>query len=82
MNTELPARFADRMREMLGEEYDAYLESFQKPRLYGLRRNPLKIRAQELENKTELGLKPIPWVTDGYFYPERSEEHTSELQSR
>lgn len=70
MNTELPVRFAQRMKEMLGEEFDAYLESFQKPRLYGLRRNPLKIRAQELEKKTEFALKPIPWLEDGYFYPE------------
>lgn len=70
MNTELPVGFEKRMREMLGDEYDAYLESFHKPRLYGLRRNPLKISEEDLEKKVELELEPIPWVKDGYFYPD------------
>ena len=35
MRLELPEEFASRMKEMLGEEYEAFLESYQLPRSYG-----------------------------------------------
>lgn len=41
--TALPAAFLARMRDLLGDEYEAFAESFAKPRTQGLRLNPLKI---------------------------------------
>ena len=35
MRQELPEAFEKRMREMLGEEYQAYLDSYQETRQYG-----------------------------------------------
>ena len=32
----LPVEFENRMKEILGEEYEAYLESFGQERRYGL----------------------------------------------
>ena len=39
----LPESYLKTMKDMLGSEYDAYLESFNDKRLYGLRVNNLKI---------------------------------------
>ena len=39
----LPLKFQVRMQEMLGEEYEAFLKGYDKPRFHALRRNPLKI---------------------------------------
>lgn len=64
----LPEKFLERMREMLGEEYDEFLASYEKPRTFGLRVNTLKMTPAEFE---KLGLFPvtrIPWVENGFFY--------------
>ena len=38
----LPEAFLERMKNQLGEEYEAFLKSFQRPRAVALRLNPLK----------------------------------------
>ena len=43
----LPLKFQVRMQEMLGEEYEAFLKGYDKPRFHALRRNPLKIEEKE-----------------------------------
>ena len=44
----LPKAFLERMRNQLGAEYEAFLESFQRPRAVALRLNPLKGETPEL----------------------------------
>ncbi len=70
MKTELPEEFAGRMKEMLGEEYDAFLESYQYPRSCGLRVNTGKITQEELKGRAPFALRPVPWVKEGFFYEE------------
>ncbi len=41
--TALPAAFLARMRELLGDEYEAFVRSYEQPRTQGLRLNPLKV---------------------------------------
>lgn len=60
MSQELPKVFEERMREMLGDEFEAYLESYENIRQYGLRVNPLKITREELEQMEKFHLQPIP----------------------
>ena len=40
---ELPVAYTDRMKLLLGDEFEAYLESMSSERLYGLRVNTSKI---------------------------------------
>lgn len=70
MSQELPKVFEERMREMLGDEFEAYLESYENIRQYGLRVNPLKITRGELEQMEKFHLQPIPWTENGCFYQE------------
>ena len=44
----LPENYLKTMKEMLKDDYDAYLESFNDKRLYGLRVNNLKISTEDL----------------------------------
>ena len=44
----LPIEFQERMKSMLGDEYEAFLQGYDKPRFHALRRNPLKIGKEEL----------------------------------
>ncbi len=65
---ELPVEFLDSMKELLKEEYDAYLESFKEQRVYGLRVNTSKISPEEFEAISPFPLTPIPWISNGYYY--------------
>ena len=64
----LPIEFQERIQKMLGEEYDAFLEGYEKPRFHALRRNPLKIEKTEFLNKVPFQLKSVPWAEHGYYY--------------
>ena len=66
----LPQAFLARMREMLGDEYEEFLESYKKPRTYGLRVNTSKITCEEFENLVPFPVTRIPWTENGYFYSE------------
>ena len=65
----LPEAFLCRMKEMLGNEYEAFLESYTRPRTFGLRLNTAKISAAEFEKIVPFPVTPIPWVKNAYFYP-------------
>ena len=56
------------MQEMLGEEYEAFLKGYDKPRFHALRRNPLKIQKDEFLNIIPFGLQEVPWAEHGYYY--------------
>lgn len=80
--TMLPEAFLDRMSEMLGEEYQAFLNTFGEERYQALRLNALKrngegksvaevygLRSGEQERETCFArLSPVPWAENGYYY--------------
>ena len=78
----VPEAFLDRMSEMLGEEYQAFLNTFGEERYQALRLNALKrngegksvaevygLRSGEQERETCFArLSPVPWAENGYYY--------------
>lgn len=64
----LPVEFEKRMKEMLGEEYEDYLESFREERRYGLRTNRMKTSPEELARLVDFPLRPVPWTENGCYY--------------
>ena len=64
----LPIEFENRMKEMLSEEYEAFIGSYDEERAYGLRYNPLKINRQEFEKNVPSILDRVPWAEEGYYY--------------
>ena len=60
----LPEAFLNRMRAQLGDEFDAYLASLERPRAVALRFNPLKGEALTLPF-IQAG---VPWEPNGYYY--------------
>jgi len=65
---ELPKSFMQRIKEQLGDEYEAYLQSFQAKSRNGLRVNTGKLSAKEFEQLSPFGLQEVPWVPNGYIY--------------
>ncbi len=67
----LPAEFLDKMKRLLGDkEYNELLKSYSEPRHYGLRVNTLKIPVEEFLKLSPFRLEPVPWASDGFYYPE------------
>ncbi len=66
----LPDRFCTAMQSLLGEEYEAYMLSYEQPRHYGLRVNTTKISAAQLEQSVPFAMKQIPFISNVYYYQE------------
>ena len=60
----LPKAFLERMKHQLGEEYEDFLKSLERPRAVALRFNPLKGAAPELPFVED----PVPWEPQGFYY--------------
>ena len=60
----LPEAFLTRIKTQLGEEYDAFLQSLERPRAVALRFNPLKGDRPVLPFEGE----DVPWETQGVYY--------------
>ena len=68
---ELPIEFLEQMKNMLGEEYEAFLASYDKERTYGLRLNTLKGNVEEILAKLPFSLEPVNWCDTGFYYQEQ-----------
>ena len=66
----LPEKYTESMKMMLGDEYDSYIESFNDKRLYGLRVNNLKISTEDFLKICPFKLEPVPWIENGFYYSE------------
>lgn len=64
----LPKLFEDRMRRLLGEEYEEYLQCYLQPHFSGLRVNTWKLTPEEFEGICPFSIQRIPWVKNGYYY--------------
>ena len=60
----LPELFLTRMQAQLGEEYEDYLKSLERPRAVALRLNPLKGICPTLPFMGD----PVPWEPMGHYY--------------
>ena len=66
--TKLPQEFKERMKGFLGEEYQAFLESWEREPAQALRVNTLKITLEEFEKLSSFSLRPVPWAENGFYY--------------
>jgi len=64
----LPTDFINKMKSLLGEEFDDFINSYDDPRTFGLRVNTLKISVDDFLNLAPFDLNKIPWASDGFYY--------------
>ncbi|TVX92603.1 RsmB/NOP family class I SAM-dependent RNA methyltransferase [Paenibacillus agilis] len=67
----LPETYKQQMERMLGEETEAFLQSFYEERTYGLRIHPLKWEQHKMILEpimSTFSLQPVPWCDEGYYY--------------
>ena len=66
----LPNDFKLDMQELLKDEYESFISSYEKPAFKGLRINTLKIKNADMFH---FSLKKIPWCSTGYYYKEEDQ---------
>lgn len=72
----LPEKFLERMKEMLGGEYDAFVQSLEQDKYQALRLNPLKKKYTEdggsrnssAEDLNTFHLTQVSWERNGFYY--------------
>ena len=66
----LPPAYLERMQHLLGDEFQAFLQSYQQPPSSGLRVNTLKISPGTFQALSPFPLSSIPWCPSGFFLTE------------
>ena len=65
----LPKEFEDKMKDMLKEDYEHYLSSFETGSLHhGLRVNTKKISVEDFLKISPFPLTPVSWTKNGFYY--------------
>lgn len=68
----LPELFLERMKELLGEEYELWLESCGQMPVQGIRVNPAKLAPGQWEQISPWEIRRVPWNLNGYYCQEKS----------
>lgn len=72
MQLQLPETFLQEMKELLGDEYNAWLESYENSEGYrGLRVNTGKLCPKEFQTLSAFSLRPVPWTKNGFYLEEQ-----------
>ncbi|MEA3351983.1 MAG: RsmF rRNA methyltransferase first C-terminal domain-containing protein [Chloroflexota bacterium] len=69
MPSQLPPLFLARMQRLLGDEYPAFLASYDAPPSVGLRINTQKIHPDQFKTLAPFSLTPVPGVPAGFVVP-------------
>ncbi|OUM92301.1 RsmB/NOP family class I SAM-dependent RNA methyltransferase [Caldibacillus debilis] len=69
----LPEEFVEKMRALLKEEAEPFLESLAGEKTAGLRINPLKVDEETWKAISPFPLEKIPFVTGGYYFSPRND---------
>ena len=71
MSLSLPKDFTNRMQDMLGDEFPAFLQSYENTNHQALRVNRLKGNVEDFLSGCVFSgeLSPVTWTCDGFYYP-------------
>lgn len=64
----LPIAFVERMKDMLGADYDGYAASLEEASYQGIRVNTAKISPEEFKKLSPFVLEPVEWCPNGFYY--------------
>ncbi|MCE0573041.1 RsmB/NOP family class I SAM-dependent RNA methyltransferase, partial [Clostridioides difficile] len=69
--TKLPKEFLEDVEEILKDEYDDFIKSYEESKTTGLRINTLKIDKKKLFDLGLFDLNQISWAEEGFYYDDK-----------
>ena len=70
MALQLPVPFEAKMKSLLGDQYEAFKETYEQHPQAGIRINTLKVTPEDFRKISPFELEPIPWCPTGYYVPD------------
>ena len=64
----LPDEYVNKMKKLLGDDYEAYENSLSQPLSHSLRVNTLKISVEDFLNISPFRLEAVPWTDNAFYY--------------
>lgn len=68
MKIDLPIAFEKKMKELLGDDFENYLASFERDAYQGLRINTAKISVDSFLEISPFSLSQVDWCKNGFYY--------------
>ena len=65
---DFPVSFTEKMKAILGDEFEDFLKGYDRTRHYGLRVNRTKLTAEQFEKMSMYDLIPVPWIDNAFEY--------------
>lgn len=66
----IPESFILKMKELLGDELDSFLDCYNGRHNAGLRVNTLKLSSGQFEEIAPVPIERVPWIKNGFYYDE------------
>ena len=66
----LPERFLNDVKELLGEEFDDFIKSYEQKKTTAIRVNTMKMEKDRLKGLLDCNTEDIPWAEEGLYYDE------------
>lgn len=73
---ELPYHFKEKMKGLLGEEAEAFFQSYEEDYSQGLRLNRTKVSPDKWEGLSPVSMDRIPWIDNGYYFDDEKFQAT------
>lgn len=72
-----PSQYEENMRALLGEEqYQAYIQTFERNYWQGLRVNTAKLSVQEFEERRQQQFQQVPWCDAGFYLEGETKDYS------
>lgn len=73
----LPENFKMKMKELLGDELDSFLDCYNEKHNAGIRVNTLKLSPERFAGISPVEVTKVPWIKNGFYYDEsdRASKH-------
>ncbi len=73
----IPENFKIKMKELLGDELDSFLDCYNEKHNAGVRVNTLKATPERFREISPVEISQIPWIKNGFYYDEndRASKH-------
>lgn len=66
----LPERFLNDVKEILGDEFDDFIKSYEQKKTTAIRVNTMKMEKDKLKGLLDCNTEDIPWAEEGLYYDE------------
>lgn len=66
----IPESFKTKMKELLGDELDSFLDCYNDKHYAGLRVNRLKLTPEDFAKISPVEVSPVRWIDNGFYYDE------------